>query len=169
MRNKFVLVFDNSNISSPTTNQRSTRRETRHAAVYYNLTERKMLLKKMRRTEVRRYWPRNFSSLPWTAMQRGEPKSTTRNSRLICDPIYFPHSSDAQTRHEVSSKIMNGFIPRPRQCKHDCLSIRTEQTTFVPAWQGHCSRVEVDDGDNRYMPSIGCSGGGCIAGRGVGR
>lgn len=137
MRNKFALDFSTLTIATYLRPPPPTvyKMETRRVGVYYNLTERKMLLKKRKRTEVRRHLPRTFPHpSPLDGQARRKPKSMTGNSRQICDPIYLPHSSDADGEGNTASHLRSRMGScRPPQFQHHCPPMRAglRHTTLV--------------------------------------
>jgi RNA polymerase II-associated factor 1 len=120
--NEFLLVFDDGDISSPTTNGLKES-EGRHAGAYYKVIERKMLLKK-KRTEVRCLVIRGGPGLThictlqpierfrdkWALVRvahvpPSQEEAEERADALaeVRDPMYLLHSADAEGEDDIDA------------------------------------------------------------------
>ena len=131
--NEFLMVFDDGDVSSPTTN--GLKDETRRAGAYYKVIERKMLLKK-KRTEVRcRYhlW-RTKSHSYLCAFSRSSASETNG------------HSCGLHMSHQVRRKRRS--VPtRSQRCAIRCTyciqPMRKAKTTPTPMAMAMAMRMQM--------------------------
>ena len=93
MSNEFILVSDDGDIFAHH-HQRSTRWETRRAGVYYSDRAQRCCPKKRGGLRCVATCHELSPIIALDGQAERKPKSTTRNSQQIRDPIYLPYSSD---------------------------------------------------------------------------
>ncbi|KAH9967541.1 RNA polymerase II-associated [Russula dissimulans] len=101
--NEFLIVFDDGEASSPTTNGLRDD-ETRRAGAYYKVIERKMLLKKKRTEPIERFRDK-WALVRVAHVPPSQEEAEERADALaeVRDPMYLLHSADAEGEDDVDA------------------------------------------------------------------
>ncbi|KAN0113856.1 RNA polymerase II-associated [Russula decolorans] len=101
--NEFLLVIDDGDLTSSTTNGLNDD-ETRRAGAYYKMIERKMLLKKKRTEPIERFRDKwalvRVAHVP-PSQEEGEERAEALAE--VRDPMYLLHSADAEGEDDIDA------------------------------------------------------------------